>query len=69
MTPQDVFVGLVGIALGIAAFLAAVCNWDGAYRLWAARFVEKRTNRTGARIFYAILGIVLIAIGCLVMTG
>ncbi len=69
MTLQDFFVGTVAIAVGLFAWLSAVFNWNWSYRLWKARWVESRFGRRGARIFYVILGAVMIALGVAIACG
>jgi hypothetical protein len=69
MAAQDIFVGAVALGIGIFAILSAVFNWDWSYQLWKARWVETRFGRRGARIFYAILGMVMIALGIAIAAG
>ena len=69
MVLQDVFVGAVAVGIGLFALLSAAFNWDWSYQLWKARWVESRFGRRGARIFYAILGVVMIALGVAIAVG
>jgi hypothetical protein len=69
MAVQDVFVGVVAIGIGLFALLAAIFNWDWSYRLWKARWVEARFGRRGARVFYVILGLAMIALGVAIAVG
>lgn len=69
MVWQDVFVGTVAIGIGLFALASAAFNWDWSYQLWKARWVEARFGRRGARIFYAILGTVMIALGLALAGG
>lgn len=69
MDLQDLFVGSVAIALGSTAIAAAAINWEGAFRLRTARRIEKQFGRPTARWFYAGLGVALIALGLLIMSG
>jgi small neutral amino acid transporter SnatA (MarC family) len=69
MTLQDVFVGAVAVGIGLFALLSAAFNWDWSYQFWTARWVESRFGRRGARVFYVILGLVMIALGVAIATG
>lgn len=53
------------IAAGIFAIAGALCNWDWFYNSRKAQFVVKVFTRQGARIFYAILGCIILMIGVL----
>jgi hypothetical protein len=69
MAIQDVFVGTVSVGVGLSALLSAVFNWDWSYRFWMARWVESRFGRRGARIFYTILGALMVALGVAIALG
>ncbi len=69
MALQDIFVGVVAIGIGLFALFSAACNWDWSYRLWKARYMEARFGRRGARIFYAMLGAAMIALGVAIALG
>ena len=69
MAMQDVFVGAVAICIGLFALLSAIFNWDWSYRLWKARWAEARFGRRGARVFYVILGLAMIALGVAIAVG
>ena len=69
MAAQDIFVGAVALGIGSFALLSALFNWDWSYQLWKARWVEARFGRRGARVFYAILGTVMIALGIAIAVG
>jgi len=66
---EDVLVGAVAIGIGVFALFASVSNSDWPYHLWTARWVESRFGRRGARIFYAILGLILILFGAAIAVG
>jgi len=69
MNVQDVFVGAVAVIIGLLSVAAAVANINWAYQFWLARRVEARFGRRGARVYYAVLGLALIALGCAIATG
>ena len=58
MDPSEYFILSLFIALGLFSIVAAICNFG------AMTFVNW-FGRGGARIFYALLGIGLIACGAL----
>lgn len=47
---------------GLFCVLASIYNWDFFFNNRRARFFVSLIGRKGARIFYAILGLVLIVI-------
>ncbi len=69
MKTEHLFVGGVAILLGALALLAAVHNRDWYYQLPKTRWIEKRWGRRAARIFYAVVGVALLALGVCVAAG
>ena len=69
MLPQDYFVGGVAVFLGSFALVGALLNLDWYYQLKKARRIETRLGRRGARWFYALLGLGLIALGIAIACG
>jgi hypothetical protein len=69
MAGQDLFVGAVAVAIGVFALGSAIFNWDWSYRLWKARWVESRFGRRGARVFYVMLGVLMITLGVAIAAG
>jgi len=61
--------GLILVAFGIFSICGAVFDWDWFINSRKARFFVAIFGRTGARIFYGILGLVIIVIGVLVTLG
>jgi hypothetical protein len=66
---EDLFVGGVAVLLGALALLAAILNRDWYYQLPKTRWIEKRWGRIGARVFYASVGLALLALGVCVILG
>lgn len=69
MNVTDLFVASIAFVLGLGASLAAIFNWHFFFQLPKAKGVEKRFGRRGARIFYTILGVILMAIGTAIAVG
>ena len=65
----DIFVGSIALILGIAALVVAVLNLEAAYQLPKAQAIENRFGRRGARIFFAVLGLLLVGLGCAALAG
>jgi Immunity protein 17 len=65
----DFFMGGLAIALGLAALLASLLNWEGAYQLRKAHWLEGRLGRRGVRLCFAALGALLIALGAAIAMG
>ena len=53
---------LLLMAAGAFTILAAISNWDWFIGHYRARLVVMLVGRNGARIFYGILGIVIIVV-------
>jgi hypothetical protein len=65
----DFFMGGLAISLGIVSLLASMLNWETAYQLSKAQWLESRLGRTGVRLSFAALGAVLIALGIAIAIG
>ncbi len=61
--------GLFFVAIGLFAICAAVYNWDWFMNHRKARLFVALLSRTGARIFYMLLGGGLVTLGVLLMLG
>ncbi len=60
---MEIFIPIIIIACGIFSLLGAVNNWDWFFNNYKAQPFVKIIGRTGARIFYGILGAVIIVLG------
>ncbi len=65
----DLLVGLLACGIGVVALLAAIVNWDSSFQLDKARWIERRWGRSGARVVYACLGLLMIGLGALIALG
>ena len=63
MEPTESFLLTLFIALGIFSIVAAILNLDWYFQTSGAMTFVKWLWRKGARIFYALLGLGLIACG------
>ena len=61
MEPTEYFILTLFIALGIFSIVAAILNLDWYFQTSGAMTFVKWLGRKGARIFYALLGLGLIA--------
>lgn len=64
---MEILMVLIIVACGIFSICGAVFNWDWYFNNRKARGVVAIFGRTGARIFYTILGVVIIVMG--IVTG
>lgn len=53
----------VFVLVGLMAVLAAVFNWDWFFTANNTRFIVKNVGRVRARLFYAAIGLLMIATG------
>lgn len=60
MSPQYFVQGLFALA-GIVSILAAVLNWDWFFNTQNVQFIVKNVGRKRSRLFYGILGLILVA--------
>lgn len=65
MNPADYFIFVLFIALGCFSITAAIFNFEWYFRTSAAQGFVQRLGRTGARWFYAALGLLLAGCGVL----
>ena len=47
--------------IGLLAVLASIFNWDWFFQSQNSQFIVKNVGRKQARLFYALLGILMIA--------
>lgn len=64
-----IVMGLVFAAIGLFSLMGAVINWDWYFNNRRARGVVAIFGRNGARIFYGILGVFIMAIGAVAVIG
>lgn len=53
---------------GVLSLLAALCNWDWFFTARNAQFVVQNVGRRQARLFYGVLGLILLATACFFYT-
>lgn len=63
MDPSEYFILALFIALGTFSIIAAAFNIDWYFKTSGAMTFVNWLGRTGARIFYVLLGLALIACG------
>lgn len=63
------FRGLIYILMGSVSLLGALRGYEWFVNHPKARFVARWLTPRGARIFYAVVGIILIIVGTLLLTG
>ncbi|MEW6535052.1 MAG: immunity 17 family protein [Candidatus Auribacterota bacterium] len=59
--------GLILVFAGLFSIAGAVFDWDWFMTHRKARLLVKLLTRNGARVFYAVLGVIISVIGILVM--
>jgi len=52
--------------LGLFSILAGALNWDFFFNTKRAKFFVKIFGRNGARIFYIVFGIIIVAVGFII---
>lgn len=51
------------VLVGLVAILAALFNWDWFFMAHNTQFIVSNVGRSRARLFYALLGLLMIATG------
>lgn len=65
----DILVGAVTIALGAFTMSAALFNWEWYYQRRRSLWLQSLLGRPGTRLFYGVLGMVLIVLGGAIAMG
>ncbi|MEM9414597.1 MAG: immunity 17 family protein [Planctomycetota bacterium] len=65
----QMFFGILFAALGVFAVVGAVGNWDWYMNSKKAQRMSQLLTRTGARLFYIVLGAGLAVFGTLIVVG
>lgn len=63
MALSEYFILTLFVALGIFSMIAAACNMEWYFRTDGARLFVRHLGRNGARLFYFLLGVALVACG------
>ncbi len=63
MSPSEYIILILFILLGLFSVIAAIGNIEWYFQTDGARFFVRYLGRKGARIFYFLLGLALIACG------
>lgn len=63
MNTSELIIGIFFLFLGLLSLTAAIRNYEWYFSTQGAAMFIKWFGRKGARIFYAILGLVLIVCG------
>lgn len=63
MDPSEYFILVLFIVLGVFSITAAIFNFDWYFQTSGAMTFVRWLGRKGARVFYALLGLALIACG------
>ncbi len=66
---SEMWMGIIAILVGLFTLGGAIGNWDWFMNNRRVRFVVAILSRTGARIFYGLLGALFIVLGLLAMMG
>lgn len=51
------------VLVGLTALIVAIGNWDWFFKAQNAQFIVSNVGRTKARLFYAAIGLLMIATG------
>jgi small neutral amino acid transporter SnatA (MarC family) len=60
---------IIAIFTGAFTLLASLLNWDFFFKHKRTQFFVKRIGRKGARVFYAVMGLILFFFAYKMITG
>jgi len=60
MENRELFIAIFSMAAGIFAIIASILNWEFFFNSRKATFFMNVFGRNGTRIFYTLLGVLLI---------
>jgi hypothetical protein len=66
---QSIIYSIFFMGIGLFSVIASSANWDYFFNHRKAQLFLKLFGRTGARIFYVVLGLGVFLIGLLNITG
>ncbi|MEG1585239.1 MAG: immunity 17 family protein [Bacteroidales bacterium] len=69
MQAVEIFVGILFLIIGAFSFLAGILNWNWFFHSVNASIFLRWFGRTGARYFYGTIGIIVVVIGILMLSG
>ena len=61
--------GLVIVLAGVFTIFCAAMNFNWFMEHRKARYIVKYVGRNGARVFYGVLGLMLVSMGALLLLG
>jgi small neutral amino acid transporter SnatA (MarC family) len=68
MNPQYIVQGIF-ITAGLVALLASVFDWNWFFSAQNTKFIVDHFGRTRARIFYGVLGVILMGMAIVIGIG
>ena len=66
MAPQYFVQGIFATA-GLIALLASILNWNWFFTAQNAQLIVRNVGRGRARLFYGLLGVIMIGMACLLL--
>lgn len=63
MDVKEIVMAVVVMLIGLFPICGAIFNWEWFFSNYKARGIVNIFGRTGARIFYVIIGLLLMGIG------
>jgi small neutral amino acid transporter SnatA (MarC family) len=66
---MELFINILFIVVGVFVLIVSIMNWDWYFNSTKAQRLIRLIGRTGSRIFYSIIGLLLVIIGIGLITG
>lgn len=66
---EEILICILIILAGLFSVTASYFNWDWYFNNYRARFLVKIIGRKGARIFYTVFGLFLVAMAVAILLG
>lgn len=66
---EQILIGTLAASLGLLSLFAAATCWQPAYRLRSVRFIQQQLGHVAARLFFAAMALVLLALAAAILLG
>ncbi|MEG0948051.1 MAG: immunity 17 family protein [Bacteroidales bacterium] len=69
MQTANIFVSILFLIIGTLSLMAGIMNWNWFYRSHNVSIAVRWFGRSGARFFYGTIGVIVIVMGILMLSG
>lgn len=66
---EQILIGMLAASLGLLSLFAAATCWQPPYRLRSVRFIQQQLGDAAARLFFAVMALLLLALAAVILLG